>query len=105
MLERGNFSRRGFMTRSVAAFTAAGLPAWFANEQFGAFATAAQKNKKAAANDKLNMGVVGVGPSPRRSNALYGAAKKFKHVNFTGVCDVDARHLAHAAAQWNSGGH
>jgi predicted dehydrogenase len=105
MLERGNFSRRGFMTRSVAALTAAGLPAWFANEQFGAFATAAQKNKKAAANDKLNMGVVGVGPNPRRSNALYGAAKKYKHVNFTGVCDVDARHLAHAAAQYTRDGY
>ena len=104
MLERGNLSRRGFMTRSVAALTAAGLPAWYANQQFGAFASAAQKNKEPSANDKLNMGVIGVGPGPRRSNALYGAAKRFKHVNFTGVCDVDGRHLEHAVKQYTKDG-
>ncbi|MBA4063301.1 MAG: gfo/Idh/MocA family oxidoreductase [Isosphaera sp.] len=105
MLDRGNLSRRGFMTRSVAALTAAGLPAWYAEDLFGTAARAAQDNKPTAANDKLNVGVVGVGPGPRRSNALYGAAKKFKHVNFTHVCDVDARHVDHAVKQYKGDGY
>jgi predicted dehydrogenase len=101
MLERGNLSRRGFMQRSIAASVAAGLPLWYAKELFGAeAATAAAAAKAAAKNDKLQMGVIGVGPGPRRSNALYGAAKKFNHVTFTGVCDVDGRHLTHAVDQY-----
>jgi len=105
MLERGNLSRRGFMTRSVAALTAAGLPAWYAEELFGSAARAAQDNKKTDANDKLNVGVVGVGPRPRRSNDLYNAARKFKHVNFTTVCDVDANHLEYAVKQYKGDGY
>lgn len=104
MLERGNLSRRGFMTRSVAALTAAGLPGWYAEQVFGAHARAAQDNKQPGANGKLNVGVVGVGPRPRRSNDLYGAAKRAKHVNFTGVCDVDAKHVEHAVDQYKKDG-
>ncbi len=100
LFERGSLSRRGFMTKSVATLTAAGLPLWYARDVFGADAAATAANKKVGANEKLNMGVVGVGPSPRRSNALYGAAKRFKHVQFTGVCDVDARHVKHAIGQY-----
>lgn len=101
MLERGHLSRRGFMQRSIAGFAAAGLPLWYAKELFGAEAkNAAAAAKLANANDKLQMGVIGVGPNPRRSNALYGAAKKFNHVNFTAVCDVDGRHVAHAVDQY-----
>ncbi len=106
MSRRGNLSRRGFMRNSLAGLTAAGLPAWYADQVFGSQeATAASAAKTVAQNGKLNMGVVGVGPSPRRSNALYGAAKKFKHVNFTGVCDVDARHLNHAVNQYKKDGY
>ncbi len=105
MLDRGNLSRRGFMNRSVAALTAAGLPAWHAEAFFGAAAQAAQNNKPTGANEKLNVGVIGVGPGPRRSNALYGAAKKYKHVNFTAVCDVDGRHLDHAVKQYKGDGY
>lgn len=100
MLNRGNLSRRGFMNRSVAALTAAGLPVWYAEQMFGTYARAAENNKPTAANEKLNVGVIGVGPQPRRSNALYGEAKKYKHVNFTGVCDVDARHVDYAVKQY-----
>src|SRR5215470_1765611 len=100
MLDRGNLSRRGFMSRSVAALTAAGLPAWYAKEHFGAAARA--QEPKTGANDKLNVGVIGVGPEPRRSNALYGEAKKYKHVNFTSVCDVDGRHVDHAVKQYKN---
>ena len=106
MLERGNLSRRGFMQRSIAGFAAAGLPLWYAKELFGAeAATAAAAAKAAAANDKLQIGVIGVGPSPRRSNALYGAAKKFKHVTFTNVCDVDARHVKHSVEAYKKDGY
>ena len=106
MLERGTLSRRGFMNHSVAALTAAGLPSWFAAEQFGAFARAAEDKKPVGANGKLNIGVIGVGPNPRRSNALYGEAKRFKEkVNFTAVCDVDARHVDHAVKQYKMDGY
>ena len=105
MLDRGNFSRRGFMQRSVAAMAAAGLPAWYAEEMFGAAARAAEDNKKPDANGKLNVAVIGVGPnSARRSNALIGEARRFKQVNFTAVCDVDARHLTASVAQMKQDG-
>ncbi len=104
MLDRGNLSRRGFMTRSVAALTAAGLPAWYAREHFGAAAHA--QEAKTGANGKINIGVIGVGPRPRRSNDLYGEAKKYKDkVNFTAVCDVDARHVEHAVKQYKGDGY
>ncbi len=104
MLDRGNLSRRGFMNRSVAALTLAGLPAWHARDWFGAAARA--EDKAPGANGKLNIGVIGVGPNPRRSNALYGEAKKFKdRVNFTMVCDVDGRHVDHAVKQYKTDGY
>jgi predicted dehydrogenase len=103
MLDRGNLSRRGFMTRSVAALTATGLPAWYAKEHFGAAAHA--QEKKTGANGKLNIGVIGVGPRPRRSNDLYNEARRFKDaVNFTAVCDVDGRHVEHAVKQYKGDG-
>lgn len=100
LFERGSLSRRGFMQRSVAALTAAGLPLWYAREVFGADARAAAANQPGDANGKLHMGVIGVGPRPRRSNDLYNAARKFKHVTFTAVCDADARHRQHAVEQY-----
>lgn len=104
MLDRGTLSRRGFMSRSVAALTAAGLPAWYAKEQFGAVARA--QDKAPGPNGKINIGVIGVGPGPRRSNALYNEAKKYKDkVNFTMVCDVDGRHVDHAVAQYKKDGY
>src|SRR6185503_1752527 len=101
MSRRGNLSRRGFMRNSIAGLTAAGLPLWHAQELFATQEkTEAARARQPGANGKLNVGVIGVGPGDRRSNALYGAAKKFKHVNFTAVCDVDARHLDYAVKQY-----
>jgi predicted dehydrogenase len=91
------------MTRSVGALTAAGLPAWFAEDWFGAAARA--QDKQPAANDKLNVGVIGAGPPPRRSGDLYRAAKKFKNVHFTDVCNVDGRHLDFAVKQYKGDGY
>jgi predicted dehydrogenase len=105
MLERGNFSRRGFMRRSIAAMAAAGLPAWYAKDMFGEAARAAELNTRVGENGKLNVAVIGVGPnSARRSNALIGEARRFKHVNFVAVCDVDARHLNASVAQMKKDG-
>jgi predicted dehydrogenase len=92
------------MTRSLAGLTAAGLPGWYAEHVFAAQEKAARDDKPTGANGKLNIGVIGVGPNPRRSNALYGEAKRFKHVNFTAVCDVDGRHVDHAVAQYKRDG-
>jgi predicted dehydrogenase len=104
MLNRGNFSRRGFMARSVGALVASGLPAWHARDWFGAAAAAAEDNKPTSANEKLNIGVIGVGPRPRRSNDLYNEARKSSQVYFNAVCDVDARHRAYAVDQYAKDG-
>jgi NADH/NAD ratio-sensing transcriptional regulator Rex len=104
MLQRGTLSRRGFMARSIAALTAAGLPAWHAREYFADQARAAQQPPSVSPNQTVNIGVIGVGPNPRRSNALYAEAKRHKHVRFTAVCDVDGRHLDYAVQQYKKDG-
>jgi predicted dehydrogenase len=86
------------MTRSVAAMVASGLPAWHARDWFGAAAQA--DDAKPGANGKLNVGVIGVGPDPRRSNALYNEAKRFQQVQFTAVCDVDGSHREFAVDKY-----
>lgn len=105
MSRRGNLSRRGFLNRSLAGLAAAGLPGWYADRILGASEAAAAAERAVGSNGKLQMGVIGVGPGPRRSNALYGAAKKFKHVTFNGVCDVDGRHLEHAVGRYKKDGY
>jgi len=105
MLNRGNFSRRGFMTRSVSALVAAGLPAWHARDWFGSAARAAEDNLAGSANGKLHIGVIGVGPRPRRSNDLYNEARRSKNVYFNAVCDVDARHRSYAVEQYAKDGY
>ncbi|MBY0514953.1 MAG: Gfo/Idh/MocA family oxidoreductase [Gemmataceae bacterium] len=106
MSRRGSLSRRGFMRTSIAGLTAAGLPLWHAEQLFAAQEkTDAAAAKQPGPNGRLNVAVIGVGPNPRRSNALYGEAKKFKHVQFTAVCDVDARHVEHAVKQYKADGY
>jgi len=105
MLTRGNFSRRGFMTRSVSALVAAGLPAWHARDWFGSAARAAEDNLAVGPNGKLHIGVIGVGPRPRRSNDLYNEAKRSKQVYFNAVCDVDAHHRSFAVEQYAKDGY
>ena len=61
-MHKGNLSRRGFLRRSLAGLAAAGLPAWFAGEELAARGQqAAAAGKAVAANDKLTMGIIGVG--------------------------------------------
>src|SRR5262245_41354237 len=97
-MHNGNLSRRGFLQRSLAGLAAAGVPAWYAGEVLAAAdQEAAAARKPVAANDKVTMGVVGVGSPASRALQLYDGAKKYKSLQFVSVCDVDARHLERAA--------
>src|SRR3954452_17520852 len=94
-MEKGNLSRRGFMQRSLAALTAAGLPSWAALEVFQAEARAADEAKKpVAANDKIVLGLIGCGGQGR---GIMGAARGDKRVQVVAVCDVDKKHREETA--------
>jgi predicted dehydrogenase len=95
---KANLSRRGFLRRSLAALAAAGLPAWYGREVLAAREDqVAAAGHAVAANDKLTMGIVGVGSPASRSLQIYHQVKGSKQIQFTSVCDVDARHLKRAA--------
>ncbi|HEY1859982.1 MAG TPA: Gfo/Idh/MocA family oxidoreductase, partial [Gemmataceae bacterium] len=106
-MDQGNFSRRGFLQRSFAALTlGAGLPAWYARELLASDQEKAAGEKKAiGANDKINMGVIGLGPPPRRALDLYHGAKGNKQVQFVATCNVDAGHLKFAIDEMKKGGY
>src|ERR1700731_2539941 len=98
-MHKGNLSRRGFMQRSLAALTAAGLPAWYAR---GVLAEEAKEEKKASANDRLVMGVVGIGSPQSRSLQVVsasGPSVQKGQLTFVAGCDVDARHRQHATEE------
>ena len=97
MLGRGNLSRRGFMHRSLAALTAAGLPLWYAKEVHAADEKAKADNTKPDSNGMLNFGWVGIGSPQSRALQVYGGAKQFQNVKHVAVCDVDSRHVDRAA--------
>ena len=103
MFERGNLSRRGFFRTSVAGLTAAGLPAWYARE----VAAADPKPVKAAANDKIQFGWVGIGSPQSRAFGIYSTIRndRFKHLAHVACCDVDARHVKRAQAEFKKADH
>jgi predicted dehydrogenase len=104
VLRKANLSRRGFMERSMAAMAAAGIPAWYAGEVFSrevALAEAAKVN----ANGKIQFGIVGCGSPSSRSRGIINASKAVKdRWAITGLCDVDARHLARATDEYKRDG-
>src|SRR6266700_6682336 len=74
-MQRGNLSRRGFLTRSVGALTAAGLPLWYAQENIALAQQAASGARPVGANDRLHMGAIGTGTNRTRRTgnaALHG---------------------------------
>jgi predicted dehydrogenase len=96
MMDRGNLSRRGFLQRSLAALSAAGLPTWYAQR---VLAEEAKAVKKAGANDRLTMGIVGVGSPASRSLQVVdasGPSVKAGQLTFLAGCDVDGRHRERA---------
>lgn len=95
--EKGNLSRRGFMNRSLAGLTAAGLPMWYAQQVHASDDAAKAAAKIADEGSKLNVGFIGIGSPQSRARALYGEFKRTKAMNCVAVCDVDDRHSKAAA--------
>jgi len=86
-------SRRGFLQRSLGTLAAAGLPPWYANQ----FVAAQEEGraKKTSANDRLAMGIVGIGSPVSRSLQVVGESTpcvQSGQLTFTLGCDVNAAH-------------
>jgi predicted dehydrogenase len=93
-MKRGNLSRRGFLQRSLAALTAAGLPAWYGRE---VLAQKTGEPAQPAPSDRITIGIVGIGepgtkPQPRGVQ-LFNDFKGQKDVQFVAACDVDSGRL------------
>jgi len=103
-MHKGNLSRRGFLQRSLAALTAAGLPAWYARQ---VLAEDEKPARKPAASDRLAMGVVGIGSPQSRSLQVVsasGPSLKAGQLTYTLGCDVDGRHRTHATEEMRKRG-
>src|SRR4051812_17606388 len=101
-MDRGNFSRRGFLTRSLAAMAAAGLPAWY-----GKSLLAADEKGEKKDSDRITMGIVGIGSPQSRSLQVVsasGPAVKAGQLTFTRGCDVDGRHRERATQEMQKRG-
>jgi predicted dehydrogenase len=89
-MNRGNLSRRGFLQRSAAALTMAGLPAWYSNEVLATQDEKSAKDKKISANDKIQLGVIGSGD--RFKGGLLGDVHRHKDFQVIALADVDRGH-------------
>jgi predicted dehydrogenase len=89
MMDMGNLSRRGFLQRSLAGLVAAGLPLWYAREALTAELEATEGKKKAGANDRIQLGLIGSGD---RSKQLLGDVKRHQDLQVIALCDVDENH-------------
>src|SRR4051794_17627857 len=90
-------SRRGFLRRSLGTLAAAGLPPWYAGQLLAAQEEG--KARKTSANDRLAMGVVGIGSPASRSLQVVGESRpsvEAGQLTFTLGCDVDAAHRKRA---------
>ncbi len=96
-LERGSLSRRGFLDRSLAGLTVAGLPLWYAREVLAEAQerdAADDKLKKEGPNGQIVMAAIGVGG---QGTSIMKSAMKKPGVKFVAVCDVDAGRAKKAA--------
>ena len=95
--ERGSLSRRGFLDRSLAALTLAGLPLWYAHEVLAdSLEREAEdlKARKRGPNDQIVMAAIGVGG---QGTGIMKWAKGKPDVKFVAVCDLDDKHRKKAA--------
>jgi predicted dehydrogenase len=102
----GNLSRRGFLQRSLGTLAAAGLPAWYARELVAAKEEGTAK-KKTSANDRLTMGIVGIGSPQSRSLQVVNESRppvQAGQLTFTLGCDVHAVHRKRATEAMRRGG-
>ena len=96
-MEPGYLSRRGFMRRSLGSLAAAGLPAWYARQRLAAQEEGAAG--KTSANDRLAMGIVGIGSPQSRSLQVVNESRppvQSGQLTFTLGCDVAAAHRKRA---------
>src|SRR4051794_21351253 len=92
-----NLSRRGFMQHSLGALAAAGLPSWYARQLLAAREGGAAG--KTSANDRLAMGIVGIGSPQSRSLQVVNESRppvQSGELTFTLGCDVAAAHRKRA---------
>ena len=85
------------MQRSVGALAASGLPAWYARQLLAAQEEGAAK--KPSANDRLAMGIVGIGSPQSRSLQVVNESRppvQSGQLTFTLGCDVAAAHRKRA---------
>jgi predicted dehydrogenase len=91
-------SRRGFLTRSLAALVAAGMPAWYARELLAE--EQAKTARKIGANDRIRFGIIGAGDrfggirksaegKPQPNQLLSDMLRHKQNWEIVAVCDVD----------------
>jgi predicted dehydrogenase len=81
------------LERSLGTLAASGIPVWHAQQLLAA--QQADAAKKSSANDRLVMGIVGVGNQQSRSLQVVGESRpcvQSGQLTFTLGCDVDAAH-------------
>jgi predicted dehydrogenase len=103
-MNKGNLSRRGFLARSLAGLTVgAGLPAWSAREVLAQEQESqAQRNRPVAANDRIVIGMIGIGsPNSRGMQLLHDLRPHQRGVEVAAICDVDRRHRERALTAVN----
>jgi predicted dehydrogenase len=89
-MDRKGLSRRGFLSHSLGAMAAAGLPLWAARESLAAHEEAATRIKNVGPNGKITFGLVGCGGMGK---ADVGRFIGRNDCQLVAICDVDKRHL------------